>query len=133
MNKNNLNISEIETFLYGLFNGEVGERVVVGSKVFNKAEIPNDCNSFCHIDLPNGVNDMDAYGQGTALVALYARPMESGRKNVKVLSEMEVELNRVLAESANPNYKVIRRLTYSSFNRDIDWHCNVVEVIITVL
>lgn len=133
MNKDNLNISKIETFLYELFNDSVGERVIVGSKVFNKTEIPSNCDSFCHVDLPNGVNDMDAYGQGTALVALYARPMESGRKNVKVLSEMEVELNRVLAESNNPNYKVIRRLTYSSFNRDIDWHCNVVEVIITIL
>lgn len=133
MDKNKINISNIETFLYNLLNGIIGDDTVVGSEMPSKVEIPSECKSICHIDIPNGVGDFDAYGRGTALISLYARPMDSGRKNVAILAEMEERLNEAIESSRDDTYKVVRRLTYSSYNRDIDWHCNVIELVVIVL
>lgn len=133
MDKNKINISNIETFLYSLLNGVVGDDTIVGGNMPSKVEIPSDCISICHIDIPNGVGDFDAYGRGTALISLYARPMDSGLKNVPILAEMEERLNEAVENSRDDTYKVVRRLTYSSYNRDIDWHCNVIELVVIVL
>lgn len=133
MDINKINISRIETFLYEKIYGIVSENTFVGSDLPDKAAIPTEWDNICLIDIPNGIYDFDAYGQGIALVYLFARPMESGRKNVAVLSEMEAALNQVIENTSDDTYGLSRRLTFTGFDTDIDWHYNVIEITILVL
>lgn len=133
MDSNKINISKIETFLYEKIDNVVSKNTFVGSKVPDKTAIPTDWNDIVLIDIPNGVRDFDAYGKGTVLVYLFARPMESGRKNVAVLSQMEARLNEVINTSSNDTYLLKRRLTFTGYDMNIDWHYNVVEITLTIL
>ena len=133
MDSNKINISKIETFLYEKIDNVVGKNTFVGSKVPDKTAIPTDWNDIVLIDIPNGVRDFDAYGKGTVLVYLFARPQESGRKNVAVLSKMEASLNEVINTSSNDTYLLKRRLTFTGYDMNIDWHYNVIEITLTIL
>ena len=132
MDSNKINISKIESFLNGKIDNVVSKNTFVGSKVPDKTAIPADWKDIVLIDIPNGVRDFEAYGQGTVLVSLFARPMESGRKNVAVLSKMEESLNQVIKSNTDKNYTLSRRLTYTGYDSDIDWHFNTIEVIIKI-
>lgn len=132
MDSNKINISKIETFLNEKIDNVVSKNTFVGSKVPDKTAIPTDWKDIVLIDIPNGVRDFEAYGQGTVLVSLFARPMESGRKNVAVLSKMEESLNEVIKSNTDKTYTLSRRLTYTGYDSDIDWHFNTIEVIIKV-
>ena len=132
MDSNKINISKIETFLNEKIDNVVSKNTFVGSKVPDKTAIPADWKDIVLIDIPNGVRDFDAFGQGTVLVSLFARPMESGRKNVAVLSKMEESLNQVIKSNTDKTYTLSRRLTYTGYDSDIDWHFNTIEVIIKV-
>lgn len=131
MNKNNLNISKVETYLNSIFDGVVSENTFFGS-IPLKATIPSGWNDMCFIEIPNGIRDKEAFGQGTVLVWLYARPMASGKKNVAALSKMEQIVNNIIASNTNDTYHVSRRMTYTSYDASIDWHCNVVELILKI-
>lgn len=133
MDSNKINISKIESFLYEKIDNVVSANTFVGSKVPDKTAIPTDWNDIVLIDIPNGVRDFDAYGKGTILVYLFARPQESGRKNVAVLSKMEASLNEVINTSSNDTYLLKRRLTFTGYDMNIDWHYNVVEITLTIL
>lgn len=133
MDSNKINISKIETFLYEKIDNVVSKNTFVGSKVPDKTAIPTDWNDIVLIDIPNGVRDFDAYGKGTVLVYLFARPMESGRKNVAILSKMEASLNEVINTSSNDTYLLKRRLTFTGYDMNIDWHYNVIEITLTIL
>jgi hypothetical protein len=132
MDSNKINISKIETFLYEKIDNVVSKNTFVGSKVPDKTAIPTDWKDIVLIDIPNGVRDFEAYGQGTVLVSLFARPMESGRKNVAVLSRMEESLNGVIKSNTDKTYTLSRRLAYTGYDSDIDWHFNTIEVIIKI-
>lgn len=132
MDSNKINISKIETFLNEKIDNVVSKNTFVGSKVPDKTAIPADWKDIVLIDIPNGVRDFEAYGQGTVLVSLFARPMESGRKNVAVLSRMEESLNEVIKSNTDKTYTLSRRLTYTGYDSDIDWHFNTIEVIIKI-
>lgn len=133
MDSNKINISKIESFLYEKIDNVVSKNTFVGSKVPDKTAIPTDWNDIVLIDIPNGVRDFDAYGKGTVLVYLFARPQESGRKNVSVLSKMEARLNEVINTSSNDTYLLKRRLTFTGYDTNIDWHYNVIEITLTIL
>lgn len=133
MDSNKINISKIESFLYEKIDNVVSINTFVGSKVPDKTAIPTDWNDIVLIDIPNGVRDFDAYGQGTVLVYMFARPQESGRKNVAVLSKMEARLNEVINTSSNDTYLLKRRLTFTGYDMNIDWHYNVIEITLTIL
>ena len=81
MDVDKLNISKIETFLNSKFDNVISDNTFVGSKLPDKAAIPSEWKDMCLINIPNGVRDLDAYGKGTVLVYLLARPQESGKKN----------------------------------------------------
>ena len=133
MDSNKINISKIETFLYEKIDNVVSKNTFVGSKVPDKTAIPTDWNDIVLIDVPNGISDFDAYGKGTVLVYLFARPQESGRKNVAVLSKIEASLNEVINTSSNDTYLLKRRLTFTGYDMNIDWHYNVIEITLTIL
>lgn len=131
MDKNNLNISKVETYLNGILDNTISNNTYFGSLPESSA-IPAEWNDMCFVEIPNGIRDMEAYGQGTVLVWLYARPMSSGRKNVAVMSQLEQRLNDVIANNKDRHYQISRRLTYTSYDTNIKWHCNVVELILKI-
>lgn len=132
MNKDNMNISSIETYLNSIFDNTISDNTIFGYMI-EKATIPDNWEDMVLIEIPNGVADMDAYGQGTILVWLYARPLLSGKKNVAIMTTLERKLNEVIKSSSNATYQISRRLTYTSYDTDIDWHCNVVELNILIV
>ena len=131
MDKDKMNISSIETYLNSIFDNTISNNTIFGYMI-EKATIPDDWNDMVLIEVPNGVADMDAYGQGTILVWLYARPLLSGKKNVATMSTLEKKLNEVIKSSRNSTYQISRRLTYTYYDTDIDWHCNVITFILKV-
>lgn len=132
MDKDKMNISSIETYLNSIFDNTISNNTIFGYMI-EKSTIPNDCQDMVMIEIPDGIDDLNAYGRGTVLVWLYARPLLSGKKNVAIMSTLEKKLNKVLASSNNGVYQLSRRVTYTSYDTDIDWHCNVVELNILIV
>lgn len=133
MNKNNLNISQIETYLNSILDGIVSNNTFFTTYPNVSIVKASDWQDMVLVDIPSGISDMDAMGRGTIFIGLYARPLESGKKNVKKMSELERKLNEVLATASNPQYMLLRSDVHSTYDDDIDWHCNVVELTITIL
>lgn len=131
MDKNNLNISRVETFLNGIFDNVISRNTFFTTMI-EKETIPNDWQDMCLVEIPNGITDMGAFGVGTVLVWLYARPLSSGRKNVAVMSSLEKKLNDVIATASNADFTLTRRGTYTDYDNSINWHCNCVEVVINI-
>ena len=131
MNADNLNISKVESFLNTLIDNKVSENTFFG-KMIEKETIPSEWKDMVLVTIPNGINDYDAYGQGTALVYLYARPLSTGRKNVAMMSQLDSKLNEAIASNTSKTYLINRRSTFTDYDEDINWHLNVVEITIRI-
>lgn len=125
MDKNNMNISRIETYLHGIIDNVVSKNTYAGTL---PDTIKSDWNDMVLVDCANRVSDMDAYGEAIVLVWLYARPFENGSKNVAVMDELETKLNEVIENANDKIYVINRRNTYSDYDSDRQWHCNIVEL-----
>lgn len=133
MDKQNLNISKIETYLNSILDGVVSNNTFFTTYPNVSMVKASDWKDMVLVDIPSGVRDMDAMGTGTVFIGLYARPLESGKKNVAKMSELEDKLNEVLGNAQDPRYMLKRSDVHSTYDDDIDWHCNVVELTILVL
>lgn len=125
MDKNRFNISSIETF----FNELLTEMVSVN--MFFTAPPNNIDTTWTHfivVDCATSIRDLNAFGRGTVLVWLYARPLSSGKKNVAVMSKMEKLLNEAIDSNPNPNYAISRLGEYADYNTDVGMHCNIVQI-----
>jgi hypothetical protein len=131
MDVNKINISMIEDYLNSVLDNVVSNNTFFGYMP-EKETIDSSWTDMVFVEIPNGIRDNKAYGQGTALVWLYARPLASGRKNVAKMHELEVKLNEVIASASNSTYTISRRKTYTDYDTDINWHCNAVEIIVKV-
>lgn len=132
MNKDALNISKIETYL-----NEVVDNVVSNNTFFttipDKATVEaSSWKDMVLIDFPVGIKDLEAYGRGEVDIILYARPLESGKKNVAVMSQLETKLNDAIKSAKSTNYQLIRDDARSMYDTDINWHCNVITFILKV-
>ena len=125
MNKENLNISKIETFLHSAIDNKVSTNTYVGTL---PDTIQSAWEDMCLIDLGGAIRDRDGYGYGVVLVWLYARPLASGAKNVAKMSELESKLNEVIETASNSTYCINRRNTYTDYDSERKWHCNIVEL-----
>lgn len=125
MNKNNINISKIETYLHSIIDNNVSANTYVGTL---PDVIQSDWNDMVLIDCGNSIYDMDAYGSGVVLIWLYAKPLANGAKNVAQMSALESKLNEVIESASNSIYAVNRRNTYNDYDSDRKWHCNIVEI-----
>lgn len=132
MNKDNLNISKIETYLNSILDGVVSENTFFTTYPSVSIVQSSDWQDMVLVDIPSGIRDMEAMGQGYIFIGLYAKPFDSGKKNVGKMAELEEKLNKVIANSKNQKYMLSRNDTHSTFDDDINWHCNVVELIIKV-
>lgn len=124
-----MNISAIELFFSKLIDGKVSSNTYVGSL---PSTIKSEWADIVLIDCSK-INDLDGYGKGTVLVYLYAKPMNSGKKNMSVIDKMERLLNEVIANNDNQTYNLSRRLTYPDYDSVRNLHYNVVEIITTIL
>lgn len=120
-----MNISRIETYLHGIIDNKVSKNTYAGTL---PDTIKSDWNDMVLVDCANRVSDMDAYGEAIVLVWLYARPFENGSKNVAVMEELETKLNEVIENANDKIYVINRRNTYSDYDSDRQWHCNIVEL-----
>ena len=125
MDKNNMNISRIETYLHGIIDNKVSKNTYAGTL---PDTIKSDWNDMVLVDCANRVSDMDAYGEAIVLIWLYARPFENGAKNVIVMEELETKLNEVIENANDKIYVINRRNTYSDYDSNRQWHCNIVEL-----
>ena len=133
MYKNHLNISDIETYLNSILDGKVSENTFFTTYPNTSLVLASDWQDMVVVTIPGGIQDFDALGSGYILMGLYARPMESGKKNVAKMSELENKLNVVLENSANSRFALIRNNVYANYDEDLEWHCNVVELKLLVV
>lgn len=130
MNKNNLNISNIEVFLYSIIKDNVSVNTYAST-------FPDTINSswddMCLIDCSSAITDLDALGGGVILIWLYAKPLANGSKNVAKMQELEQRLNVVIENTYDKNYQIKRRNTYTDYDADRKWHCNIVELNIVIV
>lgn len=130
MNSDNLNISNIETYLYSIMANVVSENTYAGTL---PDTMQSEWNDMCLIDCGGKLSDFDAYGSGTVFIWLYARPRSNGTKNVAVMSGLEERLNKVINESSNASYSIARGDIYSEYDSIRQWHCNIVELNILIV
>lgn len=130
MNSSAINISKIESYLHGIMDNVVSDNTYVGTP---PETIKESWQDMCVIDLGAAINDMDAYGKGVVLVWLYARPLANGAKNVAKMSEMETKLNEVIESAHNSTYRLNRKAIYTDYDSNRKWHCNIVELNLTIV
>ena len=132
MNKDNLNISKIETYLNSILDNVVSEHTYFTKLPDASVITASSWQDMVLIDIPDGIKDFDAFGQGHVFIVLYARPLDSGKKNVAKMSQLEVKLNEVIANANDKYYHISRNDVHTTYDGDINWHCNVVELILKV-
>ncbi len=132
MNKDNLNISKIETYLNSIVDGVVSNNTFFTALPDKSVIDASDWQDMVMIAIPEGIRDFEAYGSGSVFIYLYARPLESGKKNVAKMSQLEIKLNSVIANAKDKNYHISRNDVHTTYDEDIKWHCNVVEIILKV-
>ena len=130
MNIDKLNISNIETYLHSIMDGIVSEHTYAGTL---PDTMKSEWDDMCLIDCGNKLHDLDAYGQGTILIWLYARPRSNGTKNVATMSKLEENLNYVIKNASNKDYAISRGYTYTDYDTTRQWHCNIVELNILIV
>ena len=133
MAKKTQNISEIETYLNEILDNKVSNNTFFTTYPDIAYVQASDWKDMIVVDIPSGIKDMDAMGKGNILIGLYARPLESGRKNVAKMAELEDKLNAVLENASNSRYMLIKSDAHATFDVDINWHCNVVELSLLVV
>ena len=69
MDKNNMNISRIETYLHGIIDNKVSKNTYAGTL---PDTIKSDWNDMVLVDCANRVSDMDGYGSASGLCVLYS-------------------------------------------------------------
>lgn len=132
MNKNNLNISKIETYLNSILDNVVSNNTFFTALPDPSIVKSSDWQDMVLIDFPMGIKDLDAFGRGEVDIVLYARPYESGKKNVAKMSELETKLNAAVENAISVNYQLVRDDARSMYDTDINWHCNVITYILKV-
>ena len=125
MDKNKLNISNIEAYLDSLLGNKVSANVFFDTL---PPVIKDSWKDLLLVDCSYLIRDFSAYGFGTIAIWLYAKPMSSGAKNVPVLSKMETTLNEILFSNENPAYQLIRRGTRSGYDSNAKLYYNIVEI-----
>lgn len=129
MDKGHLNISNIETYLYSIIDNKVSKNTYVGTP---PDTIKEEWEDMCLIDLESNIRDYDAYGKGVVFVWLYARPLANGAKDVAQMTELENKLNEVIDGANDSIYHINRKAVYTNYDSERKWHCNIVELNLTI-
>lgn len=131
MTNNNYNISRIENYLDSLLRNSVSANTFVGTLPDG---IKDTWDDMCLIDCSSIISDENARARGVVMISLYARPRSDGSKNVNKMNTLEVALNAAIDGSnvGNSDYRIGRVGTYSDYDSNRNWHCNIVELNIII-
>lgn len=133
MDRNNLKISKIETYLNSIIDNVVSNNTFFTALPDDSIVKSSDWKDMVLIDFPMGIKDIDAYGKGEVDVVLYARPLESGKKNVAVMSQLEEKLFEAIKNSSSDSYYLKYLDAHSMYDTNINWHCNVITLNIMIV
>lgn len=125
----NQNITSIEGFFDKLLGTSVSAQKFMGRI---PSTIKDSWNDLVLVDTSYS-NDFDAYGYAMVYVCLYSRPLSDGSKNGKNLKRMTVALNELVRNSKSKTYKIERRSTFPDFDKELNWHYDVVEIKVIIL
>lgn len=132
MDKSKLNISSIETYLNSIIDGVVSNNTFFTAIPETSIVKASDWQEMVMVAIPEGISDFEAYGKGSVFIYLYARPFESGKKNVSKMAELENKLNDVIENANDKHFRISRNDAHTAYDEDINWHCNVIELILKV-
>lgn len=122
MNKSNLNISNIENYLFTLFDNVVSDNTFIGTL---PDTIDASWTDMVLIDFGTSINDLDAMGRCIVHIFLYAKPLANGSKNVRKLAEMEDKFNEVMLSQKDKTYQLSHVYDDSDYDKDRKWHFNI--------
>ena len=122
MNKSNLNISNIENYLFTLFDNVVSNNTFIGTL---PDTIDASWTDMVLIDFGTSINDLDAMGKCIVHIFLYAKPLANGSKNVRKLAEMEDKFNEVMLSQKDKTYQLSHVYDDSDYDKDRKWHFNI--------
>lgn len=122
MNKSNLNISNIENYLFTLFDNVVSNNTFIGTL---PDTIDASWTDMVLIDFGTSINDLDAMGRCIVHIFLYAKPLANGSKNVRKLAEMEDKFNEVMLSQRDKTYQLSHVYDDSDYDKDRKWHFNI--------
>lgn len=122
MNKSNLNISNIENYLFTLFDNVVSNNTFIGTL---PDTIDASWTDMVLIDFGTSINDLDAMGRCIVHIFLYAKPLANGSKNVRKLAEMEDKFNEVMLSQKDKTYQLSHVYDDSDYDKERKWHFNI--------
>ena len=122
MNKSNLNISNIENYLFTLFDNVVSNNTYIGTL---PDTVDASWTDMVLIDFGTSINDLDAMGRCIVHIFLYAKPLANGSKNVRKLAEMEDKFNEVMLSQKDKTYQLSHVYDDSDYDKDRKWHFNI--------
>lgn len=124
MDKDNLNISSIETHLDKVIRANISLHC---SATTLPATLTEGIDDYVVIDCGNAINDLHAYGKGIVNLYLYAQPV-NGMKNVPALAKMEEAFNKVMKSGGfdSENYIVADEVAYSNSGYDSTYNLHYI-------
>lgn len=119
MNKSNLNISNIENYLFTLFDNNVSNNTCIGTL---PDTLPDTWQDMVLIDFGTQINDFDAMRKCIVHIFLYAKPLSNGTKNLKAMSQLEQKFDTALAKQTSKIYRLNHAYDDSGFDSEVKWH-----------
>lgn len=130
MNRSNISISEIETYLHSKLKNVVSKNTYAGTL---PDTIQSTWDDMCLIDCANAISNFNAYSKGQVLIFLYTRPRSNGAKNVAKMSELENNLNDVINNIYDDRFMVSIENRYSDYDETRQWHCNIIVLDLVIV
>lgn len=138
MDKNLLNTSYLESFLYDEFarKGEYQEGVSYNTFVSAlPLNISDKFKDMVVIDCGTPIFDVNAYGKGVATLIIYTKPMVDGQKDIGLVSELETRMRAVVDKThfVDKGYVLSCNKTFSDFDGKRNLFMNVWILNITII
>lgn len=127
MNADKKNISRIEDYFHFLL--QEMDNVYFGTLPTPSSE----WETMVLVDCANAISDFDAFGNGTVLVYLYAKPIGE-KKNTAALNKLEEKLNERLKTYKSPDgYSSSIQWKEADYDETKRLHCVVVAINILIV
>lgn len=124
----NQNISKVEDFFDSILPKSMADKIFYGNlpKVIDAS-----WNTMVLVDAGR-VYDRDAYGTGSAVIYMFAKPFNNGQKNVPVLAAMENALDEAIKAYVCDHYAIRIASRYSDYDTTRNLHCSIFSIELTI-
>lgn len=138
MDKNLLNTSKLEAFLYDVFARKREYQDGVSYNTFVSALPLNISDKFSDmvvIDCSNPMFDVEAYGKGVVSLIIYTKPMADGQKDIGLVSELETRMRAIIDKKhfGKEGFVLSCNKTFSDFDGKRNLFMNVWILNITII